>query len=79
MHGLPFSCGAQLQDSDLPDYLKEIVFVCKLACEYPVERLYHSVQRYMHTLLWSSGSMEKYIEPFYPQCKACDDKGKIPI
>ena len=44
LNGLSFSCGAQLQDSDLPHYLKEIVFVRKLACEDPVEKLYYSAK-----------------------------------
>ena len=44
MNGLSFSCGAQLQDSDLPDSVEEIVFVRKLACEDPIEKLYYSAQ-----------------------------------
>ena len=32
LNGLPFLLGVQLQDSDLPDYLEEIVFVRKLTC-----------------------------------------------
>jgi len=41
LNGLSFSFGSQLQDLDLADYLKEIVFVCKLACEDPIESLYY--------------------------------------
>ena len=44
LNGLPFLLGVQLQDSDLPDYLEEIVFVRKLICEDPVEKLYYSAK-----------------------------------
>ena len=44
LDGLSFSCGAHLEDSDLPDHLKAIVFMCKLSCEDPVEKLYYSAQ-----------------------------------
>ena len=37
-----FSCGAQLQDTDLPNHLKEIGFTRKLAGEDPVEKLFYS-------------------------------------
>jgi len=44
LNGLSFSCESQLQDLELADYLKEIIFVCKLACEDPIERLYYSAK-----------------------------------
>ena len=44
LNGLSFSCGTQLQDTDLPDYVKEIVFTKKLTCEDPVEKLYYSAK-----------------------------------
>jgi len=73
---LSFSCGAQLQDSDLPDYL---VFVRKLACENPVEKLYYSA-KFEDMCIHCSGAVDPCsdTEPFYLQCKACDNKGKIP-
>ena len=79
LNGQSFSCGAQLQDSDLPDYLKEIVFVRKLACEDPVERLYYSA-KFEDICIHCFGPVDPWsdTEPFYPQCKACEDKTKIP-
>ena len=62
LNGLSFSCGAELQDSDLPDYLKEIVFERKLACEDPIEKLYNSAKFkiYVYTALvqWILGVVQ---------------------
>ena len=79
LNGLSFSCGAQLQDSDLPDYLKEIVFVRRLTCEEPVEKLYYSA-KFEDICIYCSGQVNPWSdqEPFYPQCVACQDKEKIP-
>ena len=79
LNGLSFSCGAQLQDSDLPDYLKEIVFVWKLARKDPVEKLYYSA-KFEDICIYCSGPVNPWSdqEPFYPQCVACQDKDKIP-
>ena len=79
LNGLSFSCDAQLQDSDLPDYLKEIVFVRKLACEDPVEKLYYSA-KFEDICIHCSGAVDPWsdTELFYPQCKACNDKLEWP-
>ena len=79
LNGLSFSCGAQLQDSDLPDHLKEIVFTRKLACEDPVEKLYYSA-KYEDICVYCSGPVNPWsdTEMYYPQCKGCEDKEKIP-
>lgn len=37
-----FSCGAQLQDIELPGHLVEVYR--KIACEEPIERLYYSAK-----------------------------------
>ena len=44
LDGMSFSCGAQLQDSDIPEYLKDVVFVRKISCEDPIEKLYYSAK-----------------------------------
>ena len=44
LDGMSFSCGAQLQDSDIPEYLKDVVFVRKMSCEDPIEKLYYSAK-----------------------------------
>ena len=80
LNGLSFSCGAQLQDSDsVPDYLKEIVFVRKLSCEDPVEKLYYSA-KFEDICIHCSGPVQPWSDngPYYPQCRACQSKDKIP-
>ena len=78
-NGLSFSCGAQLQDTDLPDYLKEVVFTRKLRCEDPVEKLYYTA-KFEDICIYCSGPVNPWSdqEPFYPQCIACQDREKIP-
>ncbi len=34
-----FSCGAQLQDCEIPDDLMDVVYIRKLQCNDPVEKL----------------------------------------
>ena len=40
--GLSFSCGAPLEETDLPDEIP-VVFVKGLSCSDPTEKLYYSV------------------------------------
>ena len=42
LDGLSFSCGSELQDADIPPDLKDVVYVKKLQCTEPVEKLYYS-------------------------------------
>ena len=46
---------------------------------YPVEKLYYSA-KFEDICIHCSGAVDPWsdMEPFYPQCKACDDKDKIP-
>jgi len=55
------------------------VFVCKLACEDPVGRLYY-LAKFEGICIHCSGPVDSWSDtkPFYPQCKACEDKPKIP-
>ena len=36
--GLSFSCGAQLQDANIPDKFMDVVYVRQLKCFEPVEK-----------------------------------------
>ena len=51
LDGLSFSCGAQLQDADIPEHLKDTVFIRQLSCEEPIEKLYYSTNIYVPTVL----------------------------
>jgi len=75
LNGLSFSCGTQLQDSDLLDHLKEVVFTRKLACEDPVKKLYYS-DKYEDICVYCSGPVDLWsdTEMYYPQCKGCEDR-----
>ena len=41
---LSFSCGASLQDSEIPSELKELVYVRNMHCNEPIEKLYYSAK-----------------------------------
>ena len=57
------------------------MFVWKLACKDPVEKLYYSAKfedmcAYCAQAKLIHGVSDQ--EQCYPQCKACEDKDKIP-
>ena len=74
-----FTCGAQLQDANIPPNLQEVVFVLELSCDEPIEdctmllRLptYAFIVPHLHVSSWSD------TEKYYPQCNGCAKK--IPI
>ncbi|KAL5496676.1 hypothetical protein EMCRGX_G013014 [Ephydatia muelleri] len=70
-----FSCGAQLQDSDVPEYLKDAVFVRKMSCEDPIKKLYYSA-KFEDICVYCSGPVPPWsdTEAFYPQCTSCAEK-----
>ena len=37
LDGLSFSYGAQLQNTDIPEHLKDTVFVRQMSCEEPID------------------------------------------
>ena len=78
LDGMSFSCGAQLQDSDIPEYLKDVVFVRKMSCEDPIEKLYYSA-KFEDMCVYCSGPVPLWsdTEAFYPQCTSCAEKPKI--
>ena len=79
LDGMSFSCGAQLQDADIPVYLKEIVYVRQMSCEDPIEKLYYST-KYEDICIYCAASVPPRSdnEQHYPQCSNCEDKPKIP-
>ena len=76
---MSFSCGAQLQDADIPVHLKETVYVRQMSCEEPIERLYYSA-KYEDICVYCAASVPPWSdnESHYPQCSNCEDKPKIP-
>ena len=49
LDGLSFSSGAQLQDADIPEHLKDTVFVRRMSCKEPIEKIvvFSKVYRYL--------------------------------
>ena len=39
LDSLSFSCGAHLQDANIPEQLINTVYVCELECHEPIEKL----------------------------------------
>ena len=79
LDGMSFSCGAQLQDADIPTYLKDIVYVRQMSCEDPIEKLYYSA-KFEDICVYCAASVPPWsdTEPYYPQCSSCADKQPIP-
>ena len=67
LEDLSFSCGAELQDFGLPAELEGVVYVKRMYCNEPTERLYFAGD----VPPWSN------TEEFYPQCEDCSDKPRI--
>ena len=44
LNDMSFSCGAQLQDADIPTHLLNVVFTGQLTCGDPVEKLYYAAK-----------------------------------
>ena len=79
LDGMSFSCGAQLQDANIPEHLKDIVFVCRMWCEEPIYKLNYSA-KFEDICVHCSGDVIPWsdVEPYYPQCDGCPGKPKIP-
>ena len=77
--GLSFSCGADLQEADLPDELTGIVYAKKMFCHEPIEKLYYSAN-YTDICVHCAADIPPWSnsEEYYPQCEDCKDKIKIP-
>ena len=73
---LAFSCGASLQDLDLPALLNE-VFVRNLNCFDLLEKLYYSAG-YEPLCFYCAGQVDQAESTkFYPQCIHCVSKPKV--
>ena len=78
LDGLSFSCGSELQDADIPPDLKDVVYVKKLQCTEPVEKLYYSANLQDICIHCSEEMPEsEESQEYYPQCSNCS-KPRIP-
>ena len=77
LEDLAFSCGALLQDLDLPAPLNE-VYVRSVNCFDPIEKLYYSAG-YEPICIYCAGQVASATESrkFYPQCIHCISKPQI--
>ncbi len=70
-----FTCGAQLQDLDLPGDLGE-VYVREMSCGEPIEKLYYSA-KYDPICIYCA-LPQSFTDPqFYPLCASCQNREKI--
>ena len=78
LEGMSFSCGAPLEDLDLPDGLP-VVFVKELSCSDPMEKLHYSVGH--EAICYYCGTEQEIIEEetdvYYPACCACSGREKV--
>lgn len=78
LEGMSFSCGAPLEDLDLPDGLP-VVFVKELSCSDPTEKLHYSVGH--EAICYYCGTEQEMIEEetdvYYPVCCACSGCEKV--
>ncbi len=76
---LSFSCGAQLQDCEIPQDLMDVVYIRKLQCNDPVEKLYYAASFIDICVYCSPETVEPWsnLEEFYPQCTSYSSKPKI--
>ena len=72
---LSFSCGAPLQDLELPGRLND-VYTRQLHCEDPIEKLYYTA-KYNPICIYCAEDMETMPVDRYPQCDSCKDKPAI--
>ena len=75
---LSFSCGADLQDAGLPAELEGVVYVKKMYCNEPIERLHYSAN-FDYICVYCAGDIPPWLntKAFYPQCEDCADKHRI--
>ena len=71
------TCGAQLQDLELPGRLNE-VYTRKISCEQPIEKLYYSA-KYSPICVHCAADVESVPKEKYPQCADSADKPAILI
>ena len=78
LEDLSFSCGAELQDIGLPAELEGVVYVKRVYCNEPIERLYYSAN-FDDIYIYCAGDVPPWsnTKEFYPQCEDCSDKPRI--
>ena len=69
---ISFTCGAPLQDLELPGRLNE-VYTRELSCGEPIEKLYYTA-KYSPICIYCADDVDSIR---YPQCSACKDKPEI--
>ena len=69
LDGLSFSYGAQLQNTDIPEHLKDTVFVRQMSCEEPID---YSA-KFTDICVYCSAPVALWNdkEQYYPQCEGC--------
>ncbi|XP_065883057.1 uncharacterized protein [Dysidea avara] len=73
LEGMSFSCGAPLQELELPSDLIDTVFVRNLNCHEPIEALYYSA-KYEPICVYCAKPQGFTDDKQYPQCSDCKDK-----
>ena len=76
LQDVSFTCGAQLQDLELPGRLNE-VYTRIMSCEQPIEKLYYSA-KYSPICVYCAEDVESVPTDKYPQCVDCAGKPVIP-
>ena len=72
---LSFTCGAPIQDLDLPGRLSD-VYTRQLHCEEPIEKLYNSA-KYSPICIYYAQDLQEVPTNHYQQCTECKDKPAI--
>jgi len=75
LEDVSFTCGAQLQDLNLPEQLRD-VYMREMCCEEPIEKLYYSA-KYKPICVYCAEDVDKVEKDCYPQCAYCSDRPKI--
>ena len=71
LEDVSFTCGAQLQDLNLPERLRD-----EMCCEEPIEKSYYSA-KYKPICVYCAEDVDKVEKDCYPQCAYCTDRPKI--
>ena len=73
-----FSCGAALQDAEIPTELADVVYVKTMHCHEPIERLYYAAD-FESICVYCVAEVSPWSnkELYYPQCEDCADKAEI--
>ena len=73
--GISFTCGAPLQDLELPGHLNEVC-TRELSCGEPIEKLYYTA-KYSPICIYCADDVDSVPNDKYPQCSACKGKPEI--